>query len=67
MRASKLNVWPLSKEKTDSVLFRVEHVVLYPRRKHRIGQVFGTQNGGETWQEYPLPAGLHNVYTIACA
>ncbi len=32
-----------------------------------IGQVFGTSDGGETWQEFPLPAGLRNVYTVACA
>jgi photosystem II stability/assembly factor-like uncharacterized protein len=32
-----------------------------------IGQVFGTQDGGETWREFPLPAGLRNVYTVACA
>lgn len=32
-----------------------------------IGQVFGTRDGGDTWQEFPLPAGLRNVYTVACA
>jgi photosystem II stability/assembly factor-like uncharacterized protein len=32
-----------------------------------IGQVFGTRDGGATWNEFPLPAGLRNVYTIACA
>jgi len=32
-----------------------------------IGQVFGTQDGGNTWREFPLPAGLRNVYTVACA
>jgi photosystem II stability/assembly factor-like uncharacterized protein len=32
-----------------------------------IGQVFGTRDGGETWQEFPLPTGLRNVYTVACA
>jgi photosystem II stability/assembly factor-like uncharacterized protein len=32
----------------------------------RGGQVFGTQNGGATWQEYPLPDGVQDVYTIAC-
>ncbi len=32
-----------------------------------IGQVFGTRDGGETWQEFSLPAGLRNVYTVACA
>jgi photosystem II stability/assembly factor-like uncharacterized protein len=31
-----------------------------------IGQVFGTQNGGATWKEFPLPAGLRNVYALAC-
>ena len=31
-----------------------------------IGQVFGTRDGGETWHEFSLPAGLRNVYTIAC-
>ena len=25
----------------------------------RGGQVFGTQDGGATWNEYPLPEGLH--------
>ncbi len=31
-----------------------------------IGQVFGTQDGGATWNEFPLPAGLRNVYALAC-
>lgn len=31
-----------------------------------IGQVFGTQDGGTTWREFPLPAGFRNVYTVAC-
>lgn len=30
------------------------------------GQVFGTQDDGETWAEYPLPAGVKNVYALAC-
>ena len=33
----------------------------------RGGQVFGTQDGGETWDEFPLPEGLEDVYTVACA
>ena len=33
----------------------------------RGGQVFGTENGGDAWQEYPLPAGVDDVYAIACA
>jgi photosystem II stability/assembly factor-like uncharacterized protein len=31
-----------------------------------IGQVFGTQDGGATWRDFPLPAGIRNVYTVAC-
>ena len=33
----------------------------------RGGQVFGTLDGGETWNEFPLPEGLEDVYTVACA
>ena len=33
----------------------------------RGGQVFGTQDGGRSWHEYPLPAGIQDVYTVACA
>ena len=33
----------------------------------RGGQVFGTQDGGKTWSEYPLPEGIQDVYTVACA
>jgi photosystem II stability/assembly factor-like uncharacterized protein len=32
----------------------------------RGGQVFGTQDGGTTWHEYPLPANIQDVYTVAC-
>jgi photosystem II stability/assembly factor-like uncharacterized protein len=32
----------------------------------RYGEVFGTQDGGETWRETPLPAGVQHVYTLAC-
>lgn len=32
----------------------------------RGGQVFGTHDGGSTWQEYPLPAGLQDVYAVIC-
>jgi photosystem II stability/assembly factor-like uncharacterized protein len=32
----------------------------------RGGQVFGTQDGGRTWSEYPLPEGVADVYTVAC-
>jgi hypothetical protein len=33
----------------------------------RGGQVFGTQDGGATWHEYPLPAHIQDVYAVACA
>ena len=32
----------------------------------RGGQVFGTQDGGATWREYPLPDGVADVYAVAC-
>jgi photosystem II stability/assembly factor-like uncharacterized protein len=33
----------------------------------RSGQVFGTQDGGQTWHEDRLPDGVEDVYAIACA
>jgi len=33
----------------------------------RLGQVFGTEDGGETWESMPLPEGVTDVRTIACA
>jgi photosystem II stability/assembly factor-like uncharacterized protein len=33
----------------------------------RSGQVFGTQDGGRSWRDYPLPAGTQDVYALACA
>ena len=32
----------------------------------RSGQVFGTQDGGGSWHEYPLPDGVADVYAVAC-
>jgi photosystem II stability/assembly factor-like uncharacterized protein len=32
----------------------------------RKGQVFGTQDGGATWNECSLPAGRQDVYALAC-
>ncbi len=32
----------------------------------RRGQVFGTEDGGETWREHPLPDGVQGVYAITC-
>ena len=33
----------------------------------RGGQVIGTEDGGATWQDHPLPEGVHDVYAVACA
>jgi photosystem II stability/assembly factor-like uncharacterized protein len=47
-------------------------VALHPRDPDqvygasRVGQVFGTQDGGRTWHEYRLPQGCRDVYAIAC-
>src|SRR5579864_4242558 len=32
----------------------------------RYGEVFGTADGGETWRETPLPAGVQHIYALAC-
>jgi len=32
----------------------------------RFGQVFGTQDGGRTWNEWRLPEGVRDVYAVAC-
>lgn len=47
-------------------------VALHPRDAKQVycatrgGQVFGTQDGGTTWHETPLPKGLQDVYALAC-
>ena len=30
------------------------------------GEVFGTRDGGETWQATPLPHGVKDIYSLAC-
>ena len=40
-----------------------------PRRVYsvtRCGQVFGTEDGGATWQEYKLPEGVVDTYAVGC-
>jgi photosystem II stability/assembly factor-like uncharacterized protein len=32
----------------------------------RRGQVFGTEDAGESWNEWPLPDGVEGVYAVAC-
>ena len=33
----------------------------------RLGQVFGTEDGGDTWRPVPLPEGTGGVYALACS
>jgi photosystem II stability/assembly factor-like uncharacterized protein len=48
-------------------------VALHPRDPRQIygatrcGQVFGTQDGGQTWAEWLLPGTVGDVYAVACA
>jgi photosystem II stability/assembly factor-like uncharacterized protein len=48
-------------------------VALHPRDPDqvygisRVGQVFGTRDGGRTWTEHRLPEGCRDVYALACA
>jgi photosystem II stability/assembly factor-like uncharacterized protein len=32
----------------------------------RYGEVFGTQDGGDTWLEMPLPQGVQHIYALSC-
>lgn len=32
----------------------------------RAGKVIGTEDDGKSWQEYPLPEGVRDVYAVAC-
>ena len=47
-------------------------VALHPRDANqfytvaRNGQVFGTQDGGGSWTEFPLPEQVKQVYALAC-
>jgi photosystem II stability/assembly factor-like uncharacterized protein len=47
-------------------------VSVHPRDPARVycvargGQVFGTEDSGDSWKEYPLPAGVHDAYTVVC-
>ena len=48
-------------------------VAVHPRDPARVycvsrcGQVFGTEDAGASWREYPLPEGVEDTYTVACA
>jgi photosystem II stability/assembly factor-like uncharacterized protein len=48
-------------------------VALHPRDPAQVycatrnGQVFGTLDGGKSWQNHPLPDGVADCYALACA
>ena len=48
-------------------------VALHPRDPNqiysvaRLGQVFGTRDGGKSWKEWRLPENVKDVYAVACA
>jgi photosystem II stability/assembly factor-like uncharacterized protein len=53
----------------DSTLMAVAEGAENPDRVYcaaRRGQVFGTEDGGASWQSYALPGGVQGVYAIAC-
>ena len=53
----------------DSTLMTVATSAATPDRIYcaaRKGQVFGTEDGGKSWQEYPLPEFVQGVYALAC-
>lgn len=55
--------------KADSTLMAVSEHPRDPARVYcvtRAGQVFGTENAGNSWQEYRLPRGVDDVYAVAC-
>jgi photosystem II stability/assembly factor-like uncharacterized protein len=47
-------------------------VAEHPRDPGRVycvargGQVFGTEDAGNSWNEYRLPQGVHDAYTVVC-
>ncbi len=54
----------------DSTLMTLATSAATPERIYcaaRKGQVFGTEDGGKTWNEYPLPEFVQGVYALACA
>lgn len=53
----------------ESTLMVVAESVTSPERVYcaaRRGQVFGTEDGGQSWKSYQLPGGVQGVYAIAC-
>lgn len=55
--------------KAESTMMAVSAHPRDPARVYCIargGQVFGTEDSGRSWQEYRLPRGVNDAYTVAC-
>jgi photosystem II stability/assembly factor-like uncharacterized protein len=55
--------------KAAGTLMAVCEDVRDPKRVYtvtRCGQVFGTEDGGASWQEYQLPPGVVDAYAVGC-
>ena len=53
----------------DSTLMIIAQSPQNPDRVYcgaRLGQVFGTEDGGATWRDVTLPAGTGGIYALAC-
>ena len=53
----------------DSSVMRVAVDQIDPNHVYgavRYGSVIGTQDGGKTWSDYPLPKGCTGVFSVAC-
>ena len=56
--------------KANATMMKATTHVSDPKRVYcvsRCGQVFGTEDAGESWREYRLPQGVEDVYAVAVA
>jgi photosystem II stability/assembly factor-like uncharacterized protein len=56
--------------KPRTTMFAIVFDERQPRRMHCAtsgGEVFASEDGGQSWSERPLPAGATQVYALACA
>jgi photosystem II stability/assembly factor-like uncharacterized protein len=52
-----------------STMFAIAFDERQPRRVYCAssgGEVFASQDGGQTWSAHPLPEGAAQVYALAC-
>jgi photosystem II stability/assembly factor-like uncharacterized protein len=55
--------------KAEATMMSVSQAASDPKRIYcasRCGQVFGTEDGAESWREYRLPPSVQDVYAVAC-